>query len=95
MTEDLNSILSKLILVARTKNGGELVFLESHVLERERRLRPPPDKASCIPFHNILGTAWNVLLGVCPDLPFDCVTDTHYSYKETHVLTRHRHIARN
>lgn len=51
MTEDLNSALSKLILVARTKNGRELVFLESHALERERRrvIRPPAGKASCTP----------------------------------------------
>lgn len=67
------------------------------MLERERRraLRPHQVKQAARPFQNISGTAWNVLIRVCPDLPLDCVTDTQYSYKETHALTRHRHIARN
>lgn len=69
---------------------GNMVFLESHALERERKraLRPHQVKQAAQPFQNISGTVWNVLLGVCPDLPLDCVTDTRYSYRETHALVR-------
>ena len=51
MTGDLNKALSKLALVARKKNGKNMVFLDSHELEKERRgqLGPQQGKAGCKP----------------------------------------------